>query len=208
MIDKNGLYLIGLDRFYILHINSIIADNNFVLALINIVFVILIFPIFVNINLKFNIKNKRLEYKIRLFKFITILFGYVEIVKEGFVIHINNIKAVIIKYKSIFKIRKKVKPLKDYHILKFYSNIEISQPNEDNLEFISTILLLKGALDILASNLTIVKPYLTIKNNVNIKDENNIFKLNVRAQVILNLLMIILSFIKIYTEKIIYAIKK
>ena len=191
-----------------MHINLIIADNNFVLVIVNIVFIILIFPIFVNINLYINIENKKLEYKIQLFKFITILFGYAEIVKEGFAIHINNVKAVIIKYKSLISIRKNVKPLKDYHILKFYSTLEISEPNEDNLKIISIVLLIKSITDIVASNLTYFKPYLTIKNNVNIVNKNNIFNLNAKAHVILNLLMIILSLIKIFTEKLFYAIKK
>ncbi len=177
------------------------------LIAIVIIFSLLIFPIFIRFEGEIDKKTQNLRYRVKLFKILPILFGYAEIIDEGIAVHVNNIKAFIIYYKDFFSIRKKIEPLKDYHFYKFNSTIYIG--SKDNYDLVLTISIIYNAIiNLIGFAFTNVKPYLKIKNDINLYNDKNEFILNVNFVIVLNLLMIALSFIKIILEKFIYAVKK
>lgn len=183
------------------------ANIKIVLTIIVIIYIFLIFPVFVRIEGVFDNDTKKLKYKIKLFKYITVLFGYVELIDVGIAVHVNNLKAFIIYYKDIFSIRKKFKPLKDYHIYRLNSVVNLG--SENNYENVICISIIYNAfVNIMGYTLNIIKPYVKVKNDINIYKKESVFNVNFNFVVVFNVLMVILSIAKIYTEKIIYALKK
>ena len=171
-----------------------------------IIYSLIIFPVFLNINIYYSkIKNK-VYFKIKLFNFIKILKGYVERIEEGFVFHISSKKAIILPYKNILGMRKKIKPLKDYNIIKF--NLTINYGNNKNL---FNALVISSFFQILNNNilkiLCVNKKHVKINNQINIYEDKNLFNIKCRASVIFNILMVLISIIKIIMEKFFYALK-
>lgn len=176
------------------------------LIVIVIICVLIFFPLFLNINIFYNNKEKKLFYKLYLFKFIVLIKGYAEKIEEGFAFHISKKKAFIIEYKSLLGLNKKIKPLKDYHIIKFYSEIDYGNvENNINSVFIAKYYEIINNLfcKVLVNN----KPYIKINNNFNVYLDSNVFNIKCKITIILNLFMIILSLIKIFVGKIFYAFK-
>ena len=148
-----------------------------------------------------------MKYKIKLFRYITILFGNIEIIDVGVAIHVNNIKAFILYYKDIFSMRKKFKPLKDYHLYRLNSIINIGYSK--NYDLVSSFSIMYNSIaNCCGFVVNMIKPYLKIKNDINIYEDKDIFSIKVNFIILFNLLMILLSLVKILLEKFNYAIKK
>ena len=176
------------------------------LELVVVLYILLIFPIFININLKYSAEKQILEFNVKLFKFIKIFDGYVEIIDEGIIIHLNKRKAILIFYKDIVSVRKKFEPLKDYHIFKLNTTIKMGILNDEDLK-LNLAIIYNIIFNIIGQCVGQIKPYISLRNNVLIYEKENVLLLNVKATFVFNILMVIISFIKIFGEKIIYAIK-
>lgn len=164
-------------------------------------------PIFINGKFYFNKKHLKLFYKITLFGFIKILKGYAEVIEEGIIIHLTKKKALLIPYNNIFEIRKKVEPLRDYHLIKanFYFNLG----NEESLFLpITFSFLINYAQSFIAWFFYHKKPYFDINTSINIYEKENVFEIKFDGTVVFNLLMILFSLIKILVGKMFYAIAK
>ncbi len=148
---------------------------------------------------------KKLFFSIKLFKVFKIFSGYAELKKDGIFIHLTHKKAILIPYSSLTGMKKKIKPLKDYHIIKweFEADLGFATKTVLALETAFFVNYITSFINWLTSN---IKPYLIIKNNVNVYESQNVFKMYFYGTILLNLLMIILSLIKIVLEKIIYAL--
>ncbi len=195
--------------FIINKIKNIIYNNaniKIVLAIVIITYIFLIFPIFVNIKVKYLKSAKMLEYKIKLFSFITLFFGYVELIDEGIAIHVNDKKAILIFYKDIFSMRKRFKPLKDYHIFRLNANASIGLL-DDEVQRLNFIIIYNFIFNIIGQCANQIKPYLKLKSNIALYEKEDLFSFVIKTTIVLNMLMILISLIKIVLEKIIYAIK-
>lgn len=169
-----------------------------------IIFIILIFPIFINVKFHYSLQEKKMFYYINLFSFINLLSGYVERIEEGFAVHVTKNKAIIIEYSSLLTFRKKVKPLKDYHFVKFYTDIQIG--TNDSAFFPFTVSFLVQMIQNFFSWFFYhKKPQLKTETNVFLIEGENRLEIFCKVVVVLNLLMMLISLIKILTEKIIYA---
>lgn len=180
---------------------------NVVLIIILTIYVFLIFPFFLSIKVKLNVCDKKLYYKICLFNVLTILNGYVELKIDGIFIHLTNKKAIKISYKNFFNSRAKVEPLRDYHVINFYSFLYIgcktSAVKKTQIAFIYNYI--KNNLEWFFYH---KKPYLKIDNNVAITEISNNVVYYAKATFVFNTLMILISLTKILVEKMFYAIKK
>ncbi len=172
-----------------------------------IISVILIFPIFINIELFFSKNLKRLFFAFRLFGFISIIGGYIESVKEGFALHITEKKAFILSYSTLLNMRKKVKPLKDYHFKTIYSLSEIGY-KDNSVAAVSVGFMINYIGFFVCRTLENEKPYLSIRNDINIYEGEDIFNYYFSGTVIVNILTVLLSIIKIIAGKVYYAIRK
>ena len=177
------------------------------LATVLIVSIILFFPLFLSINGFISKDLKKIYFSICLFGFIKILSGYAQFLSDGVAFHLTRKKAYIYFYKKIFDLKNSVKPLKDYHIIKFYSVLEIGSLNGLFLP-LSAGIALNYVNNIILWLFDNKKPYVKINNYIDIYENKDIFNLYLKASLVLNLLMIILSIIKICVEKIVNGIRK
>ena len=167
-------------------------------------FTILIFPIFIKLWFNFSLSEKKLFFTITLFGFIKIFSGYAERIKEGFAVHISKKKAIIIEYKSLLSVRKKVKPLNDYHFIKLQTVVEVGSSNSNMLPFIVSNV--AGFLDDISCWVFYnLKPYLDLDNKIFVFEGEDRLEVFCKLDVVFNLLMVVISLIKMFTEKLIYA---
>lgn len=161
---------------------------------------------FLNVKLFFNKELKQLFFVINLFN-LKIFGGYAQIVSDGIVIHLTKYYAIIIPFKSLLGINKKVKPLKDYHVIKFNCVIDTGNNNETlkSLSYIYTTQFLFEKFKWYIKN---KKPYVRLKQEINLYEGKNLLNVSLNTTVIFNFLMIILSVLKISVGKVIYAIRR
>ena len=181
------------------------ANSILVLIVTVIISIIIIFPIFINIKINFDSSIKKIYYEIKIF-FIKILYGYIEKDTEGIIIHLNKRKAILIFYKDLFTMKDKAKPLKDYHLINFSSEISVGIKN-DVIKALELGYLYNYIMFYIKWLTFNKKPYFNLDTKVNIYEEKNLFIYKCNSTVLLNLLMIIISLIKIFVEKIYYAIR-
>ena len=191
-----------------LYILEFFANIIIVLIFAIILFSLLVFPLFVNVKICLLSKNKKLFFVVQLFSFIKLIGGYIEILEgDGIIIHLSKRKATIIDKKSILSMGKKVKPLKDYHVIKFEVLIELGAKNSELLNM-ETAFIINFAFEIAKWLIYNKKPYVKFDRRINIYEELTDTNLFVNSVFLLNLLMIVLSLIKIMVGKIIYAISR
>ena len=189
-----------------LYIKYFYANIKIVLAIVITVFIILIFPLFLTFDINYKQSTKRVYYKIKLFNFVLLLYGYVEKIQEGIAIHLNRKTAIIITYDKIFDMKNKIKPLKDYHVINMQLQIDMGS-EKGVLEPISIGYFINYISQYFEWLIVNSKPYVKFEKTINIYENEKLFSLKINATFVLNLLMITISAIKIIMEKIIYAIK-
>ena len=176
------------------------------IILFSIIFLLLIFPIFLSINLYFNKDELKLFYLIKIFN-IKLIRGYAEVIKEGIIIHLTKNRAILLPFNKVFTLKDKVKPLKDYHVIKSSLVIEIGNI-ENNFLPLSSAYVLNFINNLISFHLYQRKPYVKTNTICNVFIDKDIFTIKLDSTIVFNLMMIIISLIKICTEKMYYAIAK
>ena len=170
-------------------------------------FTILIFPIFINFDVLLKKDLKRVFYGVHAYGIIPLSGGYMETGDKTLIIHLSNHRAIIIPFNKILGIKNKIKPLKDYHFIKLEYVLDIGCKNGSMLPF-SAGCAINYVTDMLKRYFYFNKPYLKLNGKVNIYMGKNIFDVYFSGIVVFNILMIVLSIIKILTEKLFYAFGK
>lgn len=189
---------------YILNTN---ADIKIVLKAVLVSVTILIFPIFLNFDFLVKSDLERLWFGLHAYGIVKLAGGYAERISEGYAVHFAKNRALIIKSEDVFGAGKKVKPLKDYHFIRLYSLVEIGDEIDAEKPLISGFVI-NYIGSMLNRHFGIFKPYLKMRNDVNVYIGEKIFNLYFSGTVVFNLFMVVLSSIKICTEKIFYAFGK
>lgn len=167
----------------------------------------LIFPLFLNIDIIYTKENKKFFFCFYLFGVLKILSGYVEPLNDCVAVHVSKNKAFLFYYKNILNLNKSMKPLKDYHFLKIKSLIEVGSEYSLAVPFFTSFIY-NFFMSFVSWFFYNKKPYLDLKNDVNIYENKDILNIFINTKLVFNLLMIVLSIIKIITEKIINGISK
>jgi hypothetical protein len=177
-----------------------------VLVVVVTIYLLLVFPLFLNFNGYYCSGNKIFFY-FELFGFIKILSGYAQVYKDGIGIHLTDKKALFIPFSNFLGLGKSIKPLKDYHLIK--ASIYFDLPGEKDLV---TTVVLSFLIDFIANfisfNLKNVKQYVKTKTNTIINQHRELFALSLNFTVVFNIFMIVLSLIKMLMEKIYYETRK
>ena len=189
---------------YILTLNANI--KNTVLVAVVCIFVILVFPIFTRIKVKFDKNTPKLYYKISFFGIINVINGYAQFLNDELIFHLTKRKAVIVKSSDVLSIRKKFKPLRDYHLIKLNCIINLGFENNALLAM-SITHVYNYFFNLISWYFYHKKPYLSINNEFNFYEQKDVFSFRIRGVILFNLLMILISIFKIFMEKIIYAIR-
>lgn len=139
--------------------------------------------------------------------FIRLAGGYAERIREGFAIHFAKNHAIILKSEDVVGAHAKIKPLQDYHFIRLTSLIELgSEAGEEKTLVGGFLLSYFGTM--IGRYLENIKPYLRVRNDVNVYIGEEAFNVYFSGTVVFNLFMIIISVIKICVGKITYAYGK
>lgn len=183
------------------HIKNFFANNKIVLTFAIVLYIILIFPIFINVKLMFQSDKSQLFYSIYLFNLIKLVDGYIKFSQSCLINNVNYKKKKIIPYKNLFLMKNQIKFLYDYHVVKITSLINIGVLS--NLE---TKLYLSNFLDFTFNNvIKVVKEYKNyVKTNyfINLIENKNNFEIYISVNFVFNIITLLFSFIKYISEKI------
>jgi hypothetical protein len=69
--------------------------------------VLLFFPIYLSLNLYFDMNRKKLCFSINIYKWFKLLGGYIVPYPKGIALHVSNKKAILLQYNEFEKERKK-----------------------------------------------------------------------------------------------------
>lgn len=169
----------------------------------------IIFPIFLTVKVSLISEKKCAYFGIFAFRMLRIVDGFAGI-EYGKIYYVINGKREVVRLTLLKNMKTKVKPLMDYHILSLNNVLELGD------EQLITPYVVGQAINVIASSVffsvLIKKPYLKLTNDIIINDVITDKKKYVNDflsfTVVLNILMILISIVKIITEKLINAIKK
>jgi len=178
-----------------------------VILIISAIFFALIFPIFVSVFAVLSKTGENVKFEAYIYGVFHVFKG--KVVKKGGVLIIKHSfnKGKIIPVYDVFTIKKSVKPLNDYHIISFRSltktgiNVDLFVP----VTFANVFCVANNIVgDIIYEN----KPYLKIKNDLCLYENENCFNIYIKTVFLFNLLVVILNILKILIGKLFYAIKR
>lgn len=157
------------------------------------VYVILVFPFFLETQFLYKQKNEKVFFKISIDK-ILVLNGYVGITDKKIAIHYAKNKAKIITAKDVVSVKSSIKPLIDLNILKIDNVLDV--PKENVPLIVGSVFAYNQASAILK----LKKPYLKNKLNVNQSDYISFYNKSISVFNILSLCLFIIKNIigKIY----------
>ena len=163
---------------------------------------LIIFPLFFTGYFLFDAKDVKLKYVLKIF-FIPIIKGYAEFEKNEFIFHLTRKKAIIVPINKIFDVKKNFEPLKDYHLISAKLVVNYSDFDTEINSFAIGFLFnyLSNLFNWFMLN---KKPYFRFRTQFNLNLYNS-FYLSFNGTVVFNILMVILSFIKIIMEKLVYV---
>ena len=140
-----------------------------------------------------------------IFKLLKIASGYAELINDGIIIHLTDTKAILIPKNELITMKDKVKPLRDYHITKFYSVTDVGS-NSNNVLSISVAFLINYFSEFTCWAVQNKKPYVKIENIINVYEDNSVLNFCGKTEIVFNTLMVTLSLIKIFIGKLYYGI--
>ena len=164
-------------------------------------YVVLIFPIYSGVRLKFDNERKIVFFKLKLYGFITILNGFIQITSSGILVQYTKKKHKLYRFSNLSDIKGGMKPIKDYHLI--HLSIDLHVGDFDDLENALILTQIYQSISeeiFFAVNLR--KPYIKFKQDLRIYEGERSFKLKVKLGILFNLLMIFLSLFKIVFGKV------
>lgn len=170
------------------------------------IFVFLIFPLIINVSAIYVKNNGKLYIALRFF-FFKILSGYFQVINEGVALHLNDKKAFIIRYKSLFDIKKNFELVKDFTINNLLIGVEIGDVN-GKLKIMTTSFLMRYIIFFINKFLYYKKNYLKLNFDVGSIKDSNCLNVYIKFSLFLNVLVLLLSIVKFVGGKLIYGIKK
>jgi len=175
------------------------ANIKIVLIIIVVfLFALLIFPIFLKINFSFLGQEKRLYFRFDIFG-IKINVGFIDFYSDHLeILHRNKTK--IFYYKDTINVKDKVKPLRDYHVKKSVFYVECGDKNYGVYSYFFGFLI-NFISNFIGVHLNNKKPYVNFGVNYLVKNDDECFNVYGKTTIIFNLLMVVLSFIKIIIGK-------
>lgn len=92
---------------------------------------VLLFPIFLNINLFFDIEKKKCCFSVYLLRFIKLHGGYITVCRRGIVLHMSRKKALLVPFRELLDSGKKFEITSGFILYGYSHFIEIG--GEENL---------------------------------------------------------------------------
>lgn len=158
------------------------------------IIILLIFPIFVRVEIYFSNITNKLNFCFKIFSRIRLLFGEITANGKGIVINLNYKKLIVYKYINFLNISENIKPLRDYHLLKCKTYLNIGVKNFENSIIIASFFL--TTTELINRTLKELKPHVKFKNNLNIYEDSDEKNALVILNFVFNLLTVLFGLLK------------
>ncbi len=190
--------------FYTLFLykKTAIADIKIVLLFAVLFYLILIFPIFINLKVGYIGSIKKALFGAYLYSKIKTFSGYIEGDRSGLFLHYSNKKALLINYNSIRIKNDDIDLMKEYNVLKVKTWAEIPI-KELSINLATYSFVLNYANVMLKRHLLNRKSYLKIHNNADFILCGQDFNFVLEIVVVFNILTVIITLLKLLVRKII-----
>ena len=178
-----------------MYIFLLFANDNFnVIILVTVIVVLLIFPFVLEVSAFISKENKSLYFSFKLFSLLLILQGNIKAKNNGLIITYNN-KTIYFPFKKILDIKEKIKPLRDYHVVKckILVNIGLEEKYLEGLVFASVA---QSISQVIFISLKELKNYVKIRQYINVCENLTDVNCYIKLKILFNILTVILSLIK------------
>ncbi len=169
--------------------------------------IVAFFPIKINSYINHKSKYKRLFFRIKLYSFLPVFSGSIEIKNKNIKLLLPFNIQVKIPFKRLFNVRKTFYSLQDYHIKDITFVIETGS---DNCLIVPSVFsfVFSYIYTIINKILLTNKPYLQLKSGIFLYEKEEKFNFYLKLSLYFNLFMVILTFVKIIMEKILNGLRK
>ena len=177
------------------------------IAIISAVVFILFCPILFNINLHFNIKNKKLYAGIHLYKVIKIFGGTLELKKGGILIKYGKKEALLNYFEAFKKNTANLKILKGFDLIKIHLVTECGI-QDDTIKALTLVSFVHILKNIVFSVLRTFNSALSLKGVEILEQNRDVFTLTAGIKYVFNLFLLILAFLKIILKGVINYVER
>jgi len=167
--------------------------------------IIILFPIFVCIDTHLDVRANKVWFSVRLFYFLKLVGGYMQLTSEGIAIHLSKKKGIILPYSQLLDTRKKFDITSGFQLIRLHSSLETNGANEAYGILIASAF--QTASYIVFSFLTAQHPFISLENNILLSRQNNL-TVSMHMVTCFNLLILLIAVCKKILEGIINGTKK
>ena len=189
-ISTNNIFIFA--KYYVKH-------NSMIIAVLISVF-LLLFPIFLTINIYTDLEKKRIWFSLYVLHGIKIYGGYVSMYGEGFAFHLTKNKAVLLPFKELINAPNKFKITRGFSVIAFNYVAELGSELGQNMVLAAA--LLRIASDLFGVYLISKKQCDAYKGDIYFRLGWNNFKISLRAILAFNVLLLFVAAVKIFLQKI------
>ena len=164
--------------------------------------ILLIFPLFLKVTLELNGGEKAAFFTLKLFG-INIGKGRLVLSdeKDGVRLYKKGKLVKTIYWRQMFSFNTAIKPFSDYSIISVKTCLTLGREESVMAPIIITNIL-SFISEFFKWFFALNKPYLKINDSYFIEEKQDVFDLKISIRILFNVLMVLLSIIKIVTEKI------
>lgn len=161
---------------------------------------ILLFPIFLNIHLFFDIEKKKCCFSVYLLRFIRLHGGYITVCRQGIALHLSQKKAVLVPFRELLDTGKKFEITRGFILYGYSHLIEIG--SEEFASALCAASLARIATCIASAYVVRKKHYSSFKGDVVCRCGNACFKVSVRLILLFNLALLLIALCKLLLRNI------
>lgn len=186
--------------------NNIFMENVFVISSI-ITFFLLIFPIFVSIDVYATSSQNKIGFSLNAFGFLKLFGGYITIEKDALAVHISDKKAICIFYKQAMSNQTMLSITSGFQIYALKINVELGME-----EYPTLALMGANFLQVVSAiAFPVLKeryPFVNLKNTVLLSPHKKGGAVAIHFVTVFNQIAVILAISKLILKEIIEYVKQ
>lgn len=162
---------------------------------------ILLFPVFLNVNLYIDLNDKKGWFSFYILHSIKIYGGYASLYKEGIAFHLTDRKAVLLPYGDMVNMRQKFEITRGFRLLTYSHVIEIGLSDHDAQIFAAAVLL-RRISDFFGTYFIVKKNCQSFHGDIVVRCGENCAKASIHFVLFFNLIILMIAIFKILLGKI------
>lgn len=164
-----------------------------------------LFPIFVYVDGYTDAKENKFWFSVSLYRFFRVFGGYIQVKKEGLIIHLTKKKAVLVPYAQMADTRQKFEITKGFQLWRYHQIVETGGANSPAGILIAASL--QAVSSAVFSVLKTAHPFLSLRHNTLLTEKTEL-KISLQLATVFNGLVLTIAIVKKLLEAILNWIKE